>query len=331
MKKSKLLVVATHGLGDVIMTVRLVNLILCKYDVSILVTGNVEKEISQAILAKPSVKFIILNNLGKNKIFKFLRLIRIIYKENFDLSISQYGVNQFLYGLITFFGMVKLRIGWGSNILTGPNFEIGKGHKVYETKKVLDYLGVNLSLESLKKQPIYSSFKLPTKKVVLGPGSFLAEKHKRWPIDNYANLTNLLVTKHNILIDIIGSKDEEVYCDRIIEKIKHQNVRNLCGKTSISQSLDVIKSASLVVSNCNGISHMASIVDVDILCLYGPTNHNITGPFTEKLSVISANLDCSPCYKRGFTSGCGKPICMESISVYKVYKRCLEILGIYEK
>ena len=94
------------------------------------------------------------------------------------------------------------------------------------------------------------------------------------------------------------------------------------------ESFSRLGKARVVVANCNAISHMAAVVGTPVVGLYGPTNPLITGPFSEDLTVVSLNKPCAPCYRRGYLTGCGDPVCMTEIPVEMVYREvCKKLNG----
>jgi hypothetical protein len=80
------------------------------------------------------------------------------------------------------------------------------------------------------------------------------------------------------------------------------------------------------VTACSGIAHLASLADVPIVGLFGPTNPGFTGPFSDKLRVVKLNLPCSPCYGTDFVTGCGNAICMSMLYPEIVFDAVVESL-----
>jgi heptosyltransferase-2 len=126
---------------------------------------------------------------------------------------------------------------------------------------------------------------------------------------------------------LIGNDKEEMLCDDIIEKIDQKaNVTNFAGKTSIQQLFYLLSKVDLTITNCNGISHLACTANSPLIGLYGPTDYRVTGPISKNFVPITAGLDCSPCFRRDYRFGCGDPVCMEKISVDKVYQNIRKYL-----
>ncbi|HFG1578517.1 TPA: glycosyltransferase family 9 protein, partial [Vibrio cholerae] len=118
--------------------------------------------------------------------------------------------------------------------------------------------------------------------VSIAPGSGILEKHKRWPVEKYIELTNKL-TSQDIHVAILGGDIEKELADDIMKSaIDKDKIHNFVSKLSIKDTISVLHSSNVLVANCNGVSHMASLIkNISIIGIYGPTNYRITGPYTE--------------------------------------------------
>ena len=77
----------------------------------------------------------------------------------------------------------------------------------------------------------------------------------------------------------------------------------------------LLKQCHLVISNDTGPMHIAAAVGTPVVAIFGPTAPWRTGPYSKKSSIITANLDCSPCFKKK----CKHSSCMNGISVDHVF------------
>jgi heptosyltransferase-2 len=119
---------------------------------------------------------------------------------------------------------------------------------------------------------------------------------KRWPASHFAELARLL-SADGYQIWLIGSAKDAA----IGENIQHLSgglCRNLCGATDLSDAIDLLASASVVVSNDSGLMHIAAALDKPMLALYGSSSPDFTPPLSDKARILSLNLPCSPCFKR---------------------------------
>ncbi len=78
------------------------------------------------------------------------------------------------------------------------------------------------------------------------------------------------------------------------------SVVNLCGKTRLVDTIDLLALAKSVVTNDSGLMHVAAAVGTEVNVIYGSSTPDYTPPLTsdEKRIVFYLGLDCSPCFKR---------------------------------
>jgi heptosyltransferase-2 len=119
---------------------------------------------------------------------------------------------------------------------------------------------------------------------------------KRWPASYFAELGKIL-TGNGYDIWLIGSS-KEAEIGASIEQSSGGLCHNLCGKTNLSEAIDMLAASDLVVSNDSGLMHVAAALDKPMLALYGSSSPGFTPPLSDKARVVSLNLECSPCFER---------------------------------
>jgi len=119
---------------------------------------------------------------------------------------------------------------------------------------------------------------------------------KRWPAQHFAELAKLLSAR-GYAIWLVGSpKDAEI--GAAVQSQSGGICRDLCGKTGLSEAIDLLALARLVVSNDSGLMHVAAALDKPMVALYGSSSPGFTPPLSDKARILSLNLACSPCFKR---------------------------------
>jgi len=136
---------------------------------------------------------------------------------------------------------------------------------------------------------------------VLGlcPGAEFGDA-KRWPAAHYAAVAEMAI-KQGMDVWIFGGPADLAVATEIKSLLAPANqaqVALLAGKTRLVDAIDLMSLCRLVVSNDSGLMHIAAAVNCPTVVIYGSTSPDFTPPLTDKLHIVSLQLDCSPCFKR---------------------------------
>ena len=156
--------------------------------------------------------------------------------------------------------------------------------------------------------------------VVINPGGNWSLK--RWPKENFAKLSDRLIEKYQVKVIITGAKSD-ISLARSIASLMHNRPTIFCGGTTLGQLAALMAKASLVISNDSGPMHIAVSQKTKVICLFGPTSPEITGPYGKgDYTVIRKDVGCEgPCYQLD----CNDNRCMKAISVYDVLQAVQKI------
>lgn len=114
---------------------------------------------------------------------------------------------------------------------------------------------------------------------------------KQWSNNNWWEVINYL-------------KDDEIYIigtNPPPNELLMKNVINLCGQTSLKQTISVLYNADVLITTDSGPAHLAAVAKVpNIIVLYGPTNFHQWKPYSPTSNIIQlhADLPCHPCNLR---------------------------------
>jgi ADP-heptose:LPS heptosyltransferase len=162
------------------------------------------------------------------------------------------------------------------------------------------------------------------KYIVVVPGS--ARKFKQWNIENYISVINFLLSM-NYQVVILGGREDILIGDTMINKIKNANLTNLINKTTLVESAYVLKSSILVITNDSAMMHLADLLDVRVIGLFGVTRPQRCGPYSQINNTIYAQGKNAGVYYYGeflnWDDSCINTILLET--VYRKINKTLDI------
>ena len=135
--------------------------------------------------------------------------------------------------------------------------------------------------------------------LALCPGAEFGEA-KRWPGKKYAEVAAQKI-EEGWQVWMLGSPKDRLVSDEIYNELnagQQSNCFNLCGKTSLTEVIDVMSLADAVVSNDSGLMHIAASLNRPLVVIYGSTSPKFTPPLSDNVEIVSLDLECSPCFKR---------------------------------
>jgi heptosyltransferase II len=194
----------------------------------------------------------------------------------------------------------KQRIGYkkeGRNfLLTHSYVRNTNGHRVTQ------YLGL---LENFTGKPADHSPSLQlgypnTERTGIIVNIHSEASSRRLPKEKAITLIDLLCSKTNEPVTLIGGPKDATYTNEVITGLQHQHlVRNVAGKTSLSQLAALFSRSKAMLSSDSGPAHLANATGLPVLVLFGAGDEHETGPFYKAPSqtVRLGKLSCEPCRK----------------------------------
>ncbi|MEO8410844.1 MAG: lipopolysaccharide heptosyltransferase II [Propionivibrio sp.] len=145
---------------------------------------------------------------------------------------------------------------------------------------------------------------------------------KRWPAAHFATLADELA-RRGYAIWLLGSpKDKEIGDEIVRLSAPDAAVRNLCGTTSLTQAIDLLAAASVVVCNDSGLMHVAAAAGRPLVAVYGSSSPTFTPPLSPHARILSLQLACSPCFQR--ECPLGHLNCLNHLDPQRVLQACLD-------
>ena len=178
-------------------------------------------------------------------------------------------------------------------------------------------------LRGLPEETLRQRFDLPASWHVLVPANSHIGKghrlnHRAWPLAHWRELLEKLDAK-GLPTVLVGAPS-----DRPLLEALHPlppSTLDLIGRTDFPELIGLIQAARGVVATDTGPAHVAAAVNTPVISLIGPTNPKRTAPYPtpeNRVEILSAGLDCSPCYHTPALEACENNRCMQLITTSRV-------------
>ncbi len=112
--------------------------------------------------------------------------------------------------------------------------------------------------------------------VVVAPGA--ADARKQWSEDRFLQVVRHLRSKGKKVV-LVGDQNDKAAGGRIARDFA-DGVLDLCGQTTLVELADVVSRAAFAVTNDSGIMHLASYFDRPVVALFGRTDPFFYGPWS---------------------------------------------------
>ncbi len=133
------------------------------------------------------------------------------------------------------------------------------------------------------------------KLVLLAPGASFGAS-KLWPAESFAAVGDALSEQGASLV-VVGGPGERALAARVAAAMRGP-VADLTGAIGLGPLKALVRRARLLVANDAGARHLAVAFGVPCVVLMGPTSLEKTNLNLERVSVLSADVACRPCYLR---------------------------------
>ncbi|RJP81947.1 MAG: lipopolysaccharide heptosyltransferase family protein [Desulfobacteraceae bacterium] len=191
-------------------------------------------------------------------------------------------------------------------------------HMLLQYLEFADYLGiretrVEWGLSGSLVRPAF----LPAPYVVLNIGA--TKPANKWTIPGFSSLAEQIESRFRLSCVMTGGR-EDMEMARQIEDRSAAGLTNLAGRTTLDELKDVLQHAEAVITCDTGPMHLAVALGKKVVALFGPSDHQRTGPF--RGHVIRKAVHCAPCNRKT----CENPICMNRITPEDVMKHLTLVL-----
>ena len=161
--------------------------------------------------------------------------------------------------------------------------------------------------------PVQRGGSLPRVAIVPGGARNLMRDDalRRWPLDNYVRLAELLLSRgYEVLL--VGSSDDHW----VDSKFAALPVNNLIGKLSLPELVALFDQTDCVVTHDTGPLHLAGISNAGVVGIFGPTDPREKLPRREHSIAVwgGEGFACRPCYDGRNFAPCQHNGCMYQVT-----------------
>ena len=120
---------------------------------------------------------------------------------------------------------------------------------------------------------------------------------KRWLPERFAEVVRTVQERTGAEWKVFGVEKDRPIADAVIGAAGIA-CTDLVGKTTLAELIDELRTCDLLLTNDTGTMHLASLVGLPTVSLFGSTEPTLTGPLGSGHRILRHHVDCSPCFLR---------------------------------
>jgi heptosyltransferase II len=145
---------------------------------------------------------------------------------------------------------------------------------------------------------------------------------KRWLPERFAEAASAVSAEMGAQWILFGTKSDTPIGE-VIAKNLGENCMNRIGQTTLEELIEQLRGCRLLLTNDTGTMHLAGLLGIPVVAIFGSTEPQLTGPLGDGHIVLRHHVECSPCFLREC------PIdfrCMNTVTVPEVVNAVRSIL-----
>ncbi|MFH0840349.1 MAG: glycosyltransferase [Candidatus Omnitrophota bacterium] len=311
-KLKKILVIKLSALGDVILSIPSLQAIRKKFPEAVI--KMLVGEASSSVLEScPYInERIIFEPDKRDKTWKgLLKLAGRLRKEDFGIVVDLQ--NNRTSHLLSFLAMANLRYGYDNGkwsiFLNKKIKDSGApAEPITHQFRTLAMIGIERKNEVPQLWPKKEDYEwvddflgqnwIDERRILVGINVAASTRwqSKRWPVEEIAELCDVLARKHDIRAVLTGTA-EDIAPAKKAAKLSASKPIIAAGKTDIMQLAALISRFRVYVTTDSAPLHIAAAVKVPVVALFGPTDPERHMTKVKDSTVLKSDIKCSPCYK----------------------------------
>jgi lipopolysaccharide heptosyltransferase II len=143
---------------------------------------------------------------------------------------------------------------------------------------------------------------------------------KRWFPERFAEVMRVVSETRRCRWHVVGVAKDQPVGERIEAAFASGAegrvcVENWMGRTSLRELIALLRRCRVLLTNDTGTMHLAAVLGVPTVAVFGSTDPAATGPLGEGHVVVRHEVPCGPCFLRECPLDFA---CMEGVSVQEV-------------
>jgi heptosyltransferase-2 len=160
--------------------------------------------------------------------------------------------------------------------------------------------------------------------IAIHPGGGSYSLARRWPAERFAEVAAALHSAFDATCLLVGGAEERELHTGIRARLGSPAwARSLAGQTDPQELARQLATCALFIGNDSLPMHLAAMVGVPVVAVFGPSNASAWGPYApahpERVAIVRRTLPCSPCLYRGHAlgtpQGCPPRLCLTELPV----------------
>jgi heptosyltransferase II len=321
LKPFRILIRSSNWLGDAVMSVPAVRAIK-KGRPDAHVTILAPKKIAPMWKLIPEVDETL--SLPNKSLFSAVRLIR--RQKRFDAAIlfpNSLRVALEVWRIPRKVGYRGHARAWLLNqIVREPRRRGPPEHHATRFLRIADDCGADFDLVRDANQGFSQTSKVSDQKLLgLCPGAEYGAA-KRWLPERFAEAAAAISAQSKTKWILFGTEKDKAIGETIATALG-DNCSNRIGQTTLDELIEELRGCRALLTNDTGTMHLAALLGVPVVAVFGSTEPALTGPLGNGHTVVRRHVECSPCFLRVC------PIdfrCMKTVTVPEVVNAMMSIL-----
>ena len=339
-----------NWIGDVVLTLPVIQSLRRAYPVA-RISVVAKSPSDELLMGHPSINTVFtLPSGSENGFLQQAKFARNLKKFNFDVGVV--FPNSFDSAILLSLTQVKCSLGYNTDareiLLTHPVKTTSRLKKAQYRVEYFFKILSSLKLDTPDREfaPLISQEgDATTREVLLDMGldedeEFLtlhpgtSKVERGWHAERFGILCQKLIKEDGKRVVLLGTEKESELMNRIRNSDQSKTIK-IIPPVNLRVLTGFLKKSRLFIGNDSGLMHLAAMVGVPVLGIFGPGSPETTGPYMamEKQEMVTKNFSCPPCKQRFFKeckpSPLNKPYCLEDITVKDVHEAVRRLLKRY--